>query len=70
MEVDGVKPSSFHGHFGRACKAHSFGSPLAAMLARSWDQSAQHAGPALSASSLSRFQPKTGGIVGARFCDK
>lgn len=50
MVVDGIKPSSFHGHSGRACKAHSFGNLLAVMLARSWDQSAQHAGPALAVS--------------------
>lgn len=47
MEVDGVRPSSFLGHSGSACKAHSSGSLLAAVLARSQGQSARRAGPAL-----------------------
>lgn len=51
MEVDGVRPSSFHGHSGSACKAHSSGSPLAALLAavlsRSQGQRARRAGSAL-----------------------
>lgn len=47
MEVDGVRPSSFHSHSGCTDKAHSSGSLLAAVLARSWGQSARHAGPAL-----------------------
>lgn len=46
VEVDGVRPSSFHGCSGSACKAHSSGSLLAAVLARNWGQSAQRAGPA------------------------
>lgn len=48
MEVGGVRPSSFHGSPGSACKAQLSGSLLAAVLARSWGQSALQAGPAPS----------------------
>lgn len=66
MEVDDVRPSSFHGHSGSACKAHVSGSLLAAVLARSWGQSARRASPALGKPlPLSKPQPKTAGPVGA-----
>lgn len=48
MEVGGVRPSSFPGSPGSACKAQLSGSLLAALLARSWGQSALQAGPAPS----------------------
>lgn len=65
MEVDGVRPSSFHGHSGSACKVHSSGRLLAAVLARSRGQSARRAGPALG--SLFLFpgpSPRLGGQRG------
>lgn len=48
MEVGGVRPSSFHGSPGSACEAQLSGSLLAAVLPRSWGQSALQAGPAPS----------------------
>lgn len=66
VEVDGGRPSSFHGHSGSACKALASGSLLAAVLARSRGQSARRAGPALGKPlPLSKPQPKTGGLAGA-----
>lgn len=66
MEVGGIRPSSFHGGPGSACKANTSGSLLAALLARSWGQSALQAG--LAPSSLFLFpgpSSKLGGAVGA-----
>ena len=66
VEVDGGRPSSFHGHSGSACKALASGSLLAAVLARSRGQSARRAGQALGKPlPLSKPQTKTGGLVGA-----
>ena len=66
VEVDGGRPSSFHGHSGSACKALASGSLLAAVLARSRGQSARRAGPALGKPlPPSKPQPKIGGLAGA-----
>lgn len=74
MEVDGVRPSSFHGHSGSTCKVHSSGSLLAAVLARSRGQSARRAGPALGSLFLfpgpsPRLEgPVEAGLRGAPTC--
>lgn len=65
MEVDGVRPSSFHSHSGSSFKAPASGSLLAAVLARSRGQSARRAGPSLG--SLFLFpspSPRSGGWRG------
>lgn len=70
MEVGGVRPSSFHGSPGSACKVRLSGSLLAAGLARSWGQSALQAGPAPS--SLFLFpgrSSKLRGSVGAKLSE-